>query len=253
VSVRNLLPNSKANHQKALIEEPPPKRQKARSAESDDAFVPWTLPVPTNITLHDIQKSYRSAIADGRLKYDQVPQPATRSDGSVQVKRWDPYVLTARAVPRGLLHREKLEDITQRVQLTTQFVPYAVNWIAKTQQSNLTSEDLKIILRQVFGHDEPFLIQQPDCIDEMPMILRIAANSLIRADDLKCRSIIFKRAEAVIRIVAYALTEVSIVSGEATDEQVTTFHIISNVMLIEGGRHLDEFTWWRKELAHTGS
>jgi hypothetical protein len=96
-------------------------------------------------------------------------------------------------------------------------VPKAVDWIAKTRDCNLTPDDLQIILHRAFGYDESFSIQQPEDVAELPIILRAAANGLRRVDNLRGRSTILKRAEAVIRIVAYALMEVSVVAMISAD------------------------------------
>ena len=244
------LTQCEANHQQATIDEPPAKRKKTVPAKPSDVFVPWK---PSKTTLYDVQQSYRSAIADGRLKFDRVPQTIVRSEDSCQPKHWDPYNLTATAIPRALLDR-KIEGIIQRVHLTTRIVPKAVDWIAKTRDYNLAPEDLQIILRGAFGRDESYSIQRPEHASQLPFILRAAADGLSHADELNGRSTILKRAEAVIRMVAYALMEVSVAAGEATDHQVTTIHITPHMALTQGGRKLDEsISGWRKDMASEGS
>jgi hypothetical protein len=116
--VLNPIPNEVV---RPSAEERPLKRQRSHRAdkiplESGCIFVPWT----GHISIRKVQETYRSAIDNGRLKYQRVLQLESKSDtGSSQEKRWDPYVLTASLVPRALLDTEKVEDIAERVKLVT--------------------------------------------------------------------------------------------------------------------------------------
>jgi len=52
----------------------------------------------------------------------------------------------------------------------------------------------------------------------------------------------FRREEAVLRIVVYAIIEVSIVAKEATIKEASIVNIVLFITLILGGRILDEVT-----------
>ncbi|TGO31409.1 hypothetical protein BHYA_0930g00020 [Botrytis hyacinthi] len=75
----------------------------------------------------------------------------------------------------------------------------------------------------------------------------VAAKGLSRAEKLKGIPITMARVEAVLRIVPYALMEMSAVVREATDDQVTTIDIIIYMTLILGGQRSDEAIgdWWQ--------
>ncbi|CZR52111.1 uncharacterized protein PAC_01988 [Phialocephala subalpina] len=165
-----------------------------------------------------VQDSYRAAIRDGRLKYDREPQLA--SDGPV----WDPYILPAASVCRAVLNKDKVEKITQRVESTIRIVPKAVEWTAKTQEYSLTPEDVKEILQNAFVHQKSSPKPQPEQNDKLPPILEVAAKALRRAKELERgtsrREVAVLRGVAILRMVAYASMEVSIVAKEATAEQV---------------------------------
>jgi hypothetical protein len=119
--------------------------------------------------------------------------------------------------------------------------------MAKTQENNLAPEDVKRILRGAFVHDESSSIQQSKQVDELPPIVRIAAEALRRAEELQHKPGDFRREEAILRMVAYASMDVSIVAGEATDDKVSTIGIALFTALIQGGRSLDGSTGWREE------
>jgi hypothetical protein len=219
--IRNPSLRSKASPPEAVIDEPPSKRRKAQSAKSD-VFVKWAPTISTDITIDDVQESYRKAIVDGRLKHDQVPRLLAGSDGSSRVKCWDPYTLSSKVLSRSVLDSEKVKDIMRRLESTTRIVPTAVDWIAKSQEYNPAPEGWHVILGQAFSQRESVTTQHLEYDAELPRILRAAAKSLTLGNELKSRSTILKRTEAVLRMVAYALMEVSVVSGEATDAQVFT-------------------------------
>jgi hypothetical protein len=167
-----------------------------------------------------VQESYLSAIQDGRLKYDRVPQQVSESAG---LKPWDPYVLTVPSVPRARLDSDKVESIARSVESIIRRVPKAVEWIAKTQKHRLTPEDVKMILRRAF-FGLPSSIQQPEQVDKLPPVLGIAAKALRRAQELKDEAGDFRREEEILRMVAYAAIEVSVVAKEVTDDEVSNQH-----------------------------
>jgi hypothetical protein len=189
------------------------------------ATITWVGESP----IEEVQKSYRSAIRDGRLKYNREPQLVSEPVG---LKPWDPYVLTVAMVSRARLDSSKVGSITQSVNSTVGIVPKAVEWMAKTQEHNLAPEDVKKILRRAFVHDESSSIQQSKQVDKLPPILEIAAEALRRANELQRRPGDFRREEAILRIVAYASTEVSVVAGEATNDEVSTIGIVLFTALI---------------------
>jgi hypothetical protein len=156
-------------------------------------------------------------------------------------------------VSRARLDSSKVESITRSVNSTVGIVPKAVQWVAKTQKHNLAPEDVKRILRRAFVHDESSLIQQSKQVDKLPPILTIAAKALRRAEELQNRPDDFRREEAILRMVAYASTEVSVVAREATNDEVSTIGIVLFTALIQGGRYLDRTTGWWERLAEAMS
>lgn len=193
--------------------------------------------------IETVQDSYRAAIRDGRLKYDREPHLA--SDGPV----WDPYILSTTLVRRAKLDKDRVEEITQRVESTVQIVPKAVEWTAKTQEYSLTPEDVKEILQKAFVRQESSPKPQPEQNDKLPPILEVAAKALRRARELEDKHGTSRRGVAVLRMVAYASMEVSIVAEEATVEQVRTVDVDLFVALTSVGRILVEVTGWRERLA----
>jgi hypothetical protein len=210
------------------------------------AMITWVGESP----IEEVQKSYRSAIRDGRLKYHREPELVSEPVG---LKPWDPYVLTAAMVSRARLDSNKVASITQNVNSTVAIVPKAFEWMAKTQEYNLAPEDVKRILQRAFVHDESSSIQQSKQVGKLPPILRIAAGALRRAEELQDRPDDFRREEAILRMVAYASTEVSVVAGEATNDEVSTVGIVLFTALIQGGRYLDRTTGWWEGLAEAMS
>lgn len=170
--------------------------------------------------IETVQDSYRTAIQDGRLKYDREPQLG--SNGPV----WDPYVLPTTLVRRAKLDNDKVEDITKRMESAIQIVPKAVEWAAKTQEYSLTPDDVKEILRKAFVRQESSSEPQPEQNGKLPPILEVAAKALRRARELEEKHGTSRRVVAVLRMVAYASMEMSIVAKEATDKQVRTVDVI---------------------------
>jgi len=144
------------------------------------------------------------------------------SDGPV----WDPYVLPTTLVRRAQLDNDKVEDITKRVVSAIQIVPKAVEWAAKTQEYNLTPDDVKAILRKAFVRQESSPEPRPEQNGKLPPILEVAAKALRRARELEEKHGTSRRVVAVLRMVAYASMEMSIVAKEATDKQVRTVDVI---------------------------
>lgn len=107
------------------------------------------------ITILDVENSYKRAIADGRLLPTRLPLLVKEKDDGRK-----PYALAIHALPRAFLDANKVEDIIQRVYLTTQIVPTAVEWIAKTEEYNLTEKSLELVLRNAFDYDELLLGQR---------------------------------------------------------------------------------------------
>jgi hypothetical protein len=212
----NLVTNHLAKHHLTSSNEPLSKRQKSLKVDSGSSLT-WV----GESSIEAVQESYLSAIRDGRLKYRRVPQQVSESAG---LKPWDPYVLTVALVPRALLKKDKVESITESVKKTIQTVPKAVEWIAKTQHYRLTPEDVKMVLQRAFVNDESSSIQQSKQVDKLPPILGIAAKALRRAAELKDEDGDFQREEAILRMVAFASMEVSIVAEEATEDQVSNRH-----------------------------
>jgi len=268
------------DRQQTLIDEPIPKRLKLDVQKPgtplDSTFISWK---PVATTLQDVQNSYRSLISKGQLNYNRVPQSAPKADGDVKVKPWDPYILPATSLARARLDTKKAKDIKERARSTIRIVPKAVEWIAKTQEHNLTPEDLKTILRIAFDNDGPVSANLPPILgvvakglsraDELkgiaidndglvstvavyrsrlPPILGVAAKGLTRADELKGISVTIARAESVLRLLAYALMEVSVVAGEATDDQVISINIITYMILNLQGQLADGAigNWWQR-------
>lgn len=222
-----------AKHRTNSIEEPRNKRQKSSQGDQTPPEPSAELSRKPNASrftgptpFEAVQESYRSAIRDGRLKYNRVPQLISKSDGPSKVKPWDPYILAAKVIPRALLSKEKVQSLTQSVESTILIVPEAVEWIAETRKLGLTPEDVQRILRTAFVHNKPSSIKQPEQDDDLPPILKIAARALRRARELKVKHGNFGREQAVLRMVAYASIEVSIVAGEATAEKVSTIDIV---------------------------
>jgi hypothetical protein len=114
-------------------------------------------------------------------------------------------------------------------------VPKAIDWIAKTEEYCLTPEDLQTILRTAFSPGNTCSIQRRKDVGKLPAILTVVEKILCHADGLKDKSRTFRRAEAVLRIIAYALMVVSVVAGEATDNQVRKIaHILCILLISEG-------------------
>lgn len=147
----------------------------------------------------------------------------SESDGSSKARLWDPYVLTKSLIPRAKLDEKRVEDITQRLESTIRLVPIAVEWEAKTREYRLTPEDVERNLQNAFVHHKPSPKPQPEQKDTLNPILGIAAKALRRAKEFKDKDEngTFRREEAVLRMAAYAVTEVSITSGKATDNEVS--------------------------------
>lgn len=199
-----------------------------------------------------VQESYRSLIRDGRLKYKREPQLVPESDGSSKARLWDPYILTKSLVPRAKLDEKKVEDITRRLESTIRIVPKAVEWEAKTQEYRLTPEDVEETLQNAFVYHKPSL--EPQSGQNGKPILGIAAHALRRAMGFKVKDATFRREEAVLRMVAYASMEVSITTGEATANEVSTVDSALSIALTSEGRILDQTTrCWRKSLADADS
>ncbi|PVH68423.1 hypothetical protein DL98DRAFT_522768 [Cadophora sp. DSE1049] len=262
------ITNNRAKRPPALINEPPNKFQKSLqrdrvhadpSAETAEDFNrdvqklhPSAVPQRPDIALswgdiETVQDSYRAAIRDGRLKYDRGPQLA--SEGPV----WDPYILPTTLVRRAELNKDRVEEITQKVESTIRIVPKAVEWTAKTQEYSLTPEDVKEILQKAFVCQESSPKPQPEQNDKLPPILEVAAKALRRARELEDKRGTSRRGVAVLRMVAYASMEVSIVAKEATVEQVCTVDVNLFIALTSVGRILVEVTGWRERLAEAVS
>lgn len=182
--------------------------------------------------IETVQDSYRTAIQDGRLKYDREPQLAL--NGPV----WDPYILPTTLVRRAKLNKDKVEEITQRVESTIRIVPKAVDWTARIQEYSLTPEDVKEILQKAFVCQKSSPKPQPEQDDILPPILEAAAKALRRARDLEDKHGTSRREVAVLRMVAYASMEVSIVAKEATAKQVRTVDVGLFIALTSVGRIL---------------
>jgi hypothetical protein len=226
----NLLTNNRSKRQSTSVDQPSSKRQK--SIQGNRA-----LPVISGtgkISIEVVQESYRSAIQDGRLKYKREPQLGLKSNVSLKVRPWDPYILAPNMVPRALLDKEKVESITQSVKSTIRIVPEAVEWIPKTQLCSLTPENVQRILQKAFVLDGSSLKQQPED-DKLSPILKIAAKALRRATELRTHKGTFRREVAILQLVAYASIEVSVATGEATSRQVSTIHVVLFIMLTSGG------------------
>lgn len=212
-----------------------------------DAVFTWN-------SIDAVQDSYRSPIRDGRLKYNREPRLVSKSDGCSKTRLWDPYVLTKSLVPRAKLDEKKVEDITRRLESTIWIVPKAVEWEAKTQEYRLTPEDVEENLQNAFVYHKPSLKPQPGQNDKP--ILGIAAHALRRAMEFKVKDKdgIFRREEAVLRMVAYASMEVSITAEEATANEVSKVDIVLFIAVTSGGSILNEVTrCWRKRLADADS
>jgi hypothetical protein len=141
------------------------------------------------------------------------------------VRPWDPYILAPTVVPRALLDKERLESINQSVMSITRVVPEAVEWISKIEQCSLTPENMQRILQKAFVFDGSSLKQQPEQDDSLSPILKIAAKVLRRRKELHTVDRTFRREEAILQAVAYALIAVSVATGEATIKQVSTTDI----------------------------
>jgi hypothetical protein len=120
--------------------------------------------------------------------------------------------------------------ITKSVKSTVKIVPKADEWPAKARERSLTPEDVRRILLTAFV--QPSSKQQPEQDDKLPRTLKIIAEVLRRAEGLKERRAF--REEAVLRMTAYALIEVSVVVGEVT--KVSTIDIALFIALISAGR-----------------
>lgn len=174
-----------------------------------------------------VQESYRSAIRTGQLKYAREPQLPS---GSPKVRLWDPYIITPESVRHALLDDEKMDMITKSVESTIKIVPKADEWPAKARKRSLTPEDVRRILLTAFA--EPSLKQEPEQDDKLPRPQKIIAEVLRRAEGLKKRRAC--REAAVLRMTAYALMEVAVVAGEATE--VSTIGIALFIALISADR-----------------
>jgi hypothetical protein len=84
-------------------------------------------------------------------------------------------------------------------------------------------------------HNKSSLIQQSKQVNKLPPILRIAIEALRRAEELQDRLDNFWREKAILRVVAYALTEVSVVAEKATNNKVSTVSIVLFTVLIQRG------------------
>lgn len=199
---------------------------------------PSTLRITGATSIEVVEESYRSAIQNGRLKFDRKPRLMSVSHGSPKLEPWDPYILAANFVPRAVLDEKKVTRITESVESAIQIVPKAVEWEAKSRERGLTPKDVQRILRKAFVHDKP------DDNDNLPPILKIAANALRRAEELKDKHGTFQREGEVLRMVAYAVIQVSVVAGEATKDQVSAIDIVLFVALTSGARILNEVAGW---------
>jgi hypothetical protein len=263
-----------AKHQLASNDQPLSKRQKSLQGDRtppDVGAVPWTVETfnhggqkthrsaippkqsPATITwacgnsIEEVQKSYRSAIRDGRLKYDREPELASET---VNSKAWDPYVLTAQMVLHARLDSKKVDSIGESVNSVVRIVPKAVEWVAETKKRTLAPEDVKRILRRAFVHDKSSSIHK----SKLPPILTIATQAFHRANELQKRPDDFRREEAILRMVGYATVNVSMVAGEPIDDEVSTIGIILFTALIQGDRSPDSFTgWWSGRMAEARS
>jgi hypothetical protein len=162
------------------------------------------------------------------------------------MERWDPYVLPAKSLRRALLDTKKVETIAESVKSIVRIVPKADEWVAKTREQRLTLEDLQGILCTVLSglkerlatcdiYGGPPSVKEPKHVGEVPDILRIAGKALGLAEDFKGKSTFFRRAEAIMRMVAYALMEVALAVGEATNDEVSNRSVVLCVTLISGG------------------
>jgi hypothetical protein len=212
----NLVTNDRAKRQPTPTNEPPSKHQKSSQGDRTLAATPIEV----------VRESYRSAIHDGHLKYGRKPRLASVSDGSPKVELWDPYILAANHVTRAVLLKEKVADIRSSVESAVEIVPKAAEWNAKSREHGLTPGEMQRILRMAFVGDVP----KQDDNGNLPPILKVAANALRRAEELKKRGTV-RPEVAVLRMVAYASIEVSIVAGEATEVQVSTIDIVLFIVL----------------------
>jgi hypothetical protein len=163
-----------------------------------------------------VQESYRSAIQDGRLKCDREPRLLSKSDVSPKASLWDPYILTPQSVRHAVLDGQKLQTIAESIKSIIEIVPKADEWDAKAREHSLTPEDVQRILQTAFTQSS----KQPEQDDKLSPILKIAAKVLRRANELKKKRDTFRREEAVLRMISYAVMEVSEVAGEATEDEV---------------------------------
>jgi hypothetical protein len=129
-------------------------------------------------------------------------------------------------INRAILDKQKVEEAIQKVETIVQIVPKADEWMTKTQEYRLTPKDVERTLQRAFVSPEPCLEPLPEQ-DEVRPILGIAANALRRAREFRAKDGTFEREETLLRMVAYASIEVSIVVEEATVEQVSEMDIVS--------------------------
>ena len=111
-------------------------------------------------------------------------------------------------------------------------MPKADEWNAKAREHSLTPEDVQRILQTAFTQSS----KQPEQDDKLSPILKIAAKVLRRANELKKKRDTFRREEAVLRMISYAVMEVSEVAGEATEDEVRYNRYLLFIVLILKGR-----------------
>lgn len=182
-------------------------RAKTAKDQTPDIVLSWSH-------IETVRDSYCAAIEDGQLKYRSMPK--LDSDSPV----WNPYILSPAIIRHAVLDKDRVNKITQRIQSTTLIVPKAVEWTARTREYSLTPANVKGILQKAFVGHESSPKPQPEQIDEPLPILEIAAKALCRAKELEHERGTYRREVAILRMVAYASMEVSMVAKEATAKQV---------------------------------
>jgi len=128
-----------------------------------------------------------------------VPEEESTSVG--HAKRWTPFRLKPNLLHLAPLDDKKLDEMDEELQLIKLEVPDAKEWTAKTEEYELTPTHLHRILQTAFKHDDMVPVTFENDMPLLPM-----------PDIADSKSIIFRRATAISRLVGYALRRVLRVS-----------------------------------------
>ena len=183
------------------------------SNRSKPSFIPYKPKRHKPISIEDVQNSYKKAISGRKLHSSYLPRLKPVEDPLI-----NPYALAGNVLGAALLTEEKLDRLRDQLEQITK-VPNSTQWVAQTKEYRLTPEDLHEILLVTFGRGLAHW-EQPMHPSEMPHILIIAEYLLDRAETLKKQTLISGRAEAIARIIGYALMRVCEVVDKLSPSQV---------------------------------